>query len=353
MAMLRPLAEEGQLEAVERLGALLVRQGEADEVLAMVRRALADPLFHPIDVAVELTRGMGRDEEVIGLLRPVVDAGRGLDCLLASVLERDGRMAEAVAVQSACIRRGPYAVEDAEQLADLLARHDPAALADLAAGGRAFAVRRLARWHEEQGRIDDAVAVLAPLAARLRRKKEHGLVHHAVASWLGPVTAAALNRNAAWLLADLLARHGRVEEALAVLRPAASADPALVRPLCLMLIGQGRPDEARAAVAEIVAEGRPDPVTLRLEWIEALVACGRHEQAIAELRADPEADGGYARERLAALLACHGAPDEAIAMLGPDPVGNDRLLLAKALIRAGRPQDAIAMLRARPATTWV
>ncbi|GAA2341261.1 tetratricopeptide repeat protein [Dactylosporangium salmoneum] len=357
MAMLRPFADEGQREAVQRLGMLLVGQGRDEDLLAMLRQGLADNLY-PIDVVVELTRGLGRDEAVIDLLRSRIDAGRrGLESLLASVLERDGRVEEAVTVLSASLRGRSYNIEDAEQLADLLARHDPAALVDFAAGdgrnGRKFATHRLARLCEEQGRIDDAVAVLAPLAARLRRKEEHGLVHYAVASWLGPVSADALGRNEAWLLADLLARHGRVEEAITVLRPAASADPALVRPLCLLLIGQGRPDEARAVVAEVVAEGRPDPVKLRLEWIEALVACGRHEQAIAELRTDPEAGSGYAHERLAALLACFGSPDEAIAMLGPATEGWDRVLLAKALIRAGRPQDAIATMRAEPTTEWV
>ncbi|MDG6108927.1 hypothetical protein Daura_36945 [Dactylosporangium aurantiacum] len=359
MELLRPLADEGQLEAVERFGALLVGLGRDDELLAMLRRGLADHL-HPIDVVVELTRDLGRDDEVIGLLRSPVAAGAGVDSLLASVLERAGRPAEAVAVLWACIRGGPYAVQDAEQLADVLARHDPEALADLAAGHRrAFAARRYARWCEERGRVDDAVAVLAGLAARQQRKREreqrreHGLVPYRMATWYGPVTEAALNRNAAWLHADLLARHGRVQEAITVLRSAAAADPALVRPLCVLLIGQDRPDEARAVAAGIAAAGWPDPVLVRLEWIEALVAGGRHEQAIAELRTDPDADGGYARERLAALLAEAGPPDEAIAMLGPAAEGHNRILLATALIRAGRPDEAIAALHAVPATHWV
>ncbi|MEV0136575.1 hypothetical protein AB0H83_50145 [Dactylosporangium sp. NPDC050688] len=349
MVMLRPYADEGQLEAVERLGTLLIRQGRADDVLAMLRQGLDDYMY-PVDVPVELTRGLGRDDEVIELLRARIDAGRlGLESLLASVLERDGRLEEAIAAVSDSLREGSYDVADAEHLADLLARHDPAALAQYAAGddrnGRRYGAHRLARWHEEQGRIDDAVAVLAPRAARVRRMHEqHGLPHYAAAAELGRV----VRQDEPFLLADLLARHGRVDEAVTVLRTAAVAKPSLLRPLCVLLIEHDRLDEARAAVAEVVAEVWPDPVKVRLEWIEALVECGRYEQAIAELRTDPEVGSGYARERLAALLTDHGPPDEAIAMLSPAAEGWQRMLLAKALIRAGRVEEAIAAVASEP-----
>ncbi|GAA1530212.1 hypothetical protein GCM10009827_054580 [Dactylosporangium maewongense] len=355
MVMLRPYADEGHPEAVERLGTLLIQRGRADDVLALLRQGLDDYMY-PIDVPVELTRGLGRDDEVIELLRSRIDAGRlGLESLLASVLERGGRLEEAIAALSDGLRReGPYNIADAEHLADLLARHDPAALAQFAAGdgrsGRRYGAHRLARWYEEQGRIDNAVAVLAPRAARVRRTHEqHGLPHYAAAAELGRV----VRQDEPCLLADLLARHGRVDEAVTVLRTAAVAKPAVLRPLCVLLIEHDRLDEARAAVAEVVAEVWPDPVRLRLEWIEALVECGRYEQAIAELRADPEAGSGYARERLAALLTDHGPPDEAIAMLSPATERWSRMLLAKALIRAGRAEEAIAATRARPAPEQV
>ncbi|MER7283608.1 hypothetical protein ABT369_55230 [Dactylosporangium sp. NPDC000244] len=353
VVMLRPYADEGHSVAVERLGTLLIQQGRADDVLAMLRQGLDDYMY-PIDVPVELTRGLGRDDEVIELLRSRIDAGRlGLESLLASVLERDGRLEEAIAALSDGLREGPYNVADAQHLADLLARHDPAALAQFAAGddrsGRRYGAHRLARWYEEQGRIDDAVAVLAPRAARVcRTHEQHGLPHYAA-----PQLGWVVGQDEPRLLADLLARHGRVDEAVTVLRTAAVAKPALLRPLCVLLIEHDRLDEAQAAVAEVVAEVWPDPVRLRLEWIEALVECGRYEQAIADLRADPEAGSGYARERLAALLADHGPPDEAIAMLSPAAEGWSRILLAKALIRAGRAEEAIAATRARPATEQV
>ncbi len=352
-AMLRPFADEGRPEAVRRLGMLLVRHGRDDEVLAMLRQGLADVLY-PVDVVVELTRGLGRDEEVIGLLRSRLDTGPGgIEGLLASVLDRAGRPGEAITVLTEYLREGSYDIADDEKLADLLARHDPATLTDLAGtGGHPDAARRLARLYEDEGRIDDAVAVLAPLAGRLRRQEQRGFHHYPPETWPGYTIGSALRRNETWLLADLLARHGRVEEAITVLRPAASIDPVLVRPLCVLLINHGRPDEARAVVAgfvaEFVAEGWQDPVMLHLEWIEALVESGRHEQAIAELRADPAATSGYARERLAALLTGFGSPHEAVALLGPDAEGSARGLLVDALIRAGRPEDAIAARRAVP-----
>jgi hypothetical protein len=178
------------------------------------------------------------------------------------VLERDGRLEEAIAALSDGLGGGgSYDLAEAQQLADLLARHDPAALAHFAAGddrsGRRYGAHRLARWYEEQGRIDNAVAVLAPRAARVRRiHEQHGLPHYAAAAELGRV----VRQDESYLLADLLARHGRDDEAVTVLRTAAVAKPALLRPLCVLLIEHDRLDEARAAVAAVVAEVWPDPV---------------------------------------------------------------------------------------------
>ncbi len=344
VALLRPHAGRGHREAVEQLGALLVRLGRGEEVVGMLRDGLGD-FGYPFDVVVELTRGLGHDEEVIGLLR----GRRGLEGLLAAVLERSGRTERAIAVLSAVVDNGSYDIADAEHLADLLARHDPAALAARTTGnGGRYAAHRLARLHEEQGRVGEAVALLASLAARRRRKGQHRPNHFAVAAILGPVTARIHEADEAWLLAGLLVRHGRVDEAVAGLRRATRDDLALLRPMCRLLIGLDRLDEARAAVAEVVAEGPADEVRLRLELVEALAECGRHDQAIAELRADPGVGGGYPRDRLVALLASSGPPDEAIAMLGAVTEPWAPPLLATALLRADRPEDAIAVMRPGP-----
>jgi thioredoxin-like negative regulator of GroEL len=242
---------------------------------------------------------------------------------LATVLERQGRVNEAQSVLLSSLRGGySYYVNHAEQLADILARHNPAELAGFVAGdGHEYGAYRLAELLEEQGRVEEAVAVLSPFAAKG-------------------------DRNVAGALADLLARHGRADEAIEVLRPVAMADPeCLIRQLCTLLIGQGRPDEALAVIDDIAAQGRLNPFDLRMERIEVLIECGRTEQAITDLRADPGADAGYARVRLAELLADAGRLDEAVAVLRPARERWIRSLLAKLLTRQGRPEEAVAVMR--------
>lgn len=216
-----------------------------------------------------------------------------------------------------------YYVNHAEQLADIMARHNPAELASFVAGdGREYGAYRLAELLEEEGRVEEAVAVLLPFAA-------------------------TGDRNVATTLADLLARHGRDDEAIEVLRPVAMADPeCLICQLCTLLIRQGRPDEALAALDDVVAQGGLHPFDLRMERVEVLVECGRTEQAIADLRADQDVDAGYPRARLAELLADAGRLDEAVAVLRPARERWIRPPLAKLLIRQGRPEEAVAVMHA-------
>jgi tetratricopeptide (TPR) repeat protein len=322
IALVRPLAEAGERRAVVRLATLLAAQGRIDEVFRVLRPGLADSYL--AGALVELTSGRGRDDEVAASLRPFADAGRkAFEGLLATVLDRQGRVDEAVGLLLASLRGGSsYYVNHAEQLADILARHDPDALAGFVAGdGGEYAAYRLADLFEEHGRVDEAVGVLSPFAV-------------------------AGNTNAAGVLADLLARHGRADEAIQVLRPAAMADPeCLIRPLCTLLIGQGRLDDALVVIDEVAAQSGLDPVDLRMERIEVLVEGGQTEQAIADLRADLDAAGGYARARLAELLTDAGRPDEAIAVLLPNRERWIRSALAKLLIRQGRPEEAVVVIR--------
>ncbi|MET7398029.1 hypothetical protein ABZS66_31515 [Dactylosporangium sp. NPDC005572] len=320
--LVRPLADAGERLAVVRLAELLAGQGRIDEMFTVLRPGLAD--WYLAGALVELTAGLGRDDEVAELLRPFADAGdQQFEGFLATVLERQGRANEAVTLLLSSLRGGyAYYVNHAEQVADILARHDPAGLAGFVAGdGEEYGAYRLAELFEEQGRVEEAVAVLSPFAA-------------------------AGDTNVAATLADLLARHGRADEAITVLRPAAMADPeCLIRPLCMLLVGQGRPDDALAVIEDVAAQGRLDPSDQRAERVEVLVACGRTEQAIADLRADSDALTGYARVRLAGLLADAGQLDEAVAVLLPARERWVRFQLAKLLIRQGRPEEAVAVMR--------
>jgi thioredoxin-like negative regulator of GroEL len=159
--------------------------------------------------------------------------------------------------------------------------------------------------------------------------------------------AAKLRRNESAMLADLLARHGRVDEAIEVLRPATMADPeCLLRMLCTMLIGQSRLSEARVVVDTIAARGCLDPFDVRMEWVEALLECDQIERAIADLRADPDVDTAYARTRLAELLTATSELDKAEALLTGAKDRWDRARLAHVLVLKGHPEEAIAAMRA-------
>ncbi|WP_327010836.1 hypothetical protein OHA72_28380 [Dactylosporangium sp. NBC_01737] len=146
---------------------------------------------------------------VAALLRGLADARERHPCLhrsepwnaemlLATVLQRQGRVDEAVAVlRSSYSRGGVMHVNLIEQLAGILAWHDPAALVAFVAGdGCEYAADRLAGELERQGRVDEAVSVLRPFAA-----DGNGNVAERQAE----------------ILAELLVRQGRVDEALAVL----------------------------------------------------------------------------------------------------------------------------------------
>jgi tetratricopeptide (TPR) repeat protein len=150
IGLVRPLAEAGDRLAVCRLAELLARQGRIDEVFALLVPCLASG--YGAARLVELTAGRSRDGEVLAVLRPLVTPDSlGFQSVLAELLERMGRVDEAVTLLLTALRGGrSYYVNHAKQIADILARHDPARLADFAAGdGRECGAHRLARLFEE------------------------------------------------------------------------------------------------------------------------------------------------------------------------------------------------------------
>jgi tetratricopeptide (TPR) repeat protein len=330
IALARPYAEAGERLALEHLARLLARNGRHDEAFELLRPHTKD--WFLAEALVDVTVGLGRDEEVAGLLIAHVEAGRRPDRrpaepwnamgLLATVRERQGRVDEAVALPHTCDIR---VVNDRDQLADLLARHNRQdELRDYIAGpGGEEAADRL----EERGDVEGAVEVLRPFAA-------------------------GGSPNPAVLLAELPARNDRVDEAIEVLRPVPSSmggDPEwVVRMLWTLLADEGPAEEALAVIDDLAAQAGGMGWELFCERIWLLSYCGRTEQAIAELRVHPEADTWYGAWRLSDLLADAGRLGEAIAVLQPTcSAGRNETNLAKLLIRQGRVKDAIAVLHHR------
>ncbi|GAB3830682.1 hypothetical protein [Dactylosporangium cerinum] len=156
--------------------------------------------------------------------------------------------------------------------------------------------------------------------------------------------------NAKPALAALLDRHGRTEEAIALLRtmigePSLDHQEWLADTLGTLLLRLGRPEEAVAAVDEIAASHGGMWFELLPFRTRLLVACGRTDQAIDEVRAHPEGDTSYGATLLAELLAGAGRLDEAVEALWPYR-GTCRHDLAMLLVHQGRVDLAITVASA-------
>ncbi|MFE5581918.1 hypothetical protein [Kitasatospora sp. NPDC056531] len=319
----------GKGAAFEHLTRLLARHGRGEEAFELLRPHIKEARFAA--ALVDVTEGLGRDEEVAELLaagieapaerRPNAELGlpepdNAVD-LLAAVRERQGRVDEAIALLRT---REVTSVNGRDQLADLLARHDR--------------VEEL-RAHAAEESLGDAATALAELL-ELR-----GDIEGAVEVYRAH---AAESPHEAALLARLLARHGRGDEAIEVLRALPWAkggdEDWIVATLCELYVDQRRAEEGLAYLDGVLARfGAPEWEYVRFRP-RLLAACGRLEQAIEELRAD--LDAPCAAGELASLLADAGRLEEAVAV---PAVAADRLLLAPLLLKLGRIDEAMAALR--------
>lgn len=338
MVLVRPFARDGERFALHDLALLLARHGRGDEAYALLVPHVAD--WFLAEALVEVGVGLGRGEEVAALLtariapgRPCTRCGspecgdRGLEPfnavnLLASVREEQGRTDEAVAVLRTY---GSTPVNNRDPLAELLVRHGRIdELHAYAEEERPQAVRHLAELLEARGDVAGAVEVY-------RRHAEHD------------------NWHASTLLAQLLARHGRGAEAIEVMRALDSADDWAVDLLCGLFAAEGRAEEGLAHLDALKARrGEEEWELFRLRG-PLLAACGQLDEAVEEARAHPEGGSPYAVESLAGLLADAGRPEDAVALLDADRLDHRRTL-APLLLELGRVEEAVALLRTpRPA----
>ncbi|MEU2250979.1 hypothetical protein [Streptomyces sp. NPDC019224] len=327
MAVGHPMA----LEAYTRL---LSRHGRAAEAFTMLlphadEWTLATTL---VDVAAVA----GRDEEAAALLAARMRADHrcdgpwccGLDSdtalgLLATIRERQGRIDEAVTLLR---RRQITSVNSRDQLADLLARHGriEELRAYAATDGHEEALQRLAELLEECGDVEGAIAVFGQTG--------------------GP---AAWNPNSAYELAQLLARHGRGDEAIAVMRAQADAHPGddwILHTLSELCLAQGRPSDGLAHLDALAARCGGE-VEWELFWMRLplIAACSGVDEAVERARAHPEGATWYAAEHIARLLADAGRTEEAVTVLQQHDRRNNHDL-AGCLIDLGRVEEAVAIL---------
>ncbi|MGW7198008.1 hypothetical protein [Streptomyces chryseus] len=198
---------------------------------------------------------------------------------------------------------------------------------------------RLAELLAGQGRVEEAIAVLRglPSGPAVRNSLIRLLLR---AGHIEEVRAMAYagDINARSWLAELFAEQGRFEELglLAAGRPHTS----VARLLARTLARAGRVDEGVAVLRERAERGEP----YAFDWlVDLLIENERVEQAVAVLRVRADARDGDAGHRLARLLADHGRTDEAVAVLRRRGQRSP-YLLAELLTRQGRVDEAVAVL---------
>ncbi|MEV5827562.1 hypothetical protein AB0L25_18525 [Spirillospora sp. NPDC052242] len=278
----------------------------------------------------------GRADEAFTLLRPHVEDA-WLAAVLVDVAEAAGRGEDAAALLTACIN-APRSCDDPSCSRR---RIEPFNAVDL-----------LAAIRERQGRVEEAIALLrtrettsvngrdqlADLLARHDRLEE--LREYAVAESLG---------TAAQCLAEVLEERGDVEGAIAVYRqPGRSGfgrNHVAVR-LVELLVRHGRGEEATEVLRSLA-----DSPGGEEDWIVDMLCThyvdqGRPEDGLAYLDALKARRGReeweFFRIRLPLLVAC-GRREEAIdlAMAHPE---RDTWAIAELLADAGRTEEAVALL---------
>ncbi|MEV6312620.1 tetratricopeptide repeat protein [Streptomyces sp. NPDC051840] len=336
IGLARARMEVGHPQALEFCARLLARHGHRDEALTLLLPHIDD--WFLAAAVVDVAEGTGRDDEVAGLLAARIPADHrcdtpwccpGLDAdaaigFLPTIRERQGCLGEAVALLRT---RDSTAVNGRDQLADLLARHDRIGeLYDYAETEHlGYAVQRLAELLEERGDVEGAITVYRKACDTSVRRG-----------------------NATVQLAHLMARHGRGDEAIEVVRTLADqpggAEDWILHLFCTLCTDQGRPEDGLAyldTLKERRGEEEWDPFWIRLPL---MAACDRVDEAIAQVRAHPEDGTSYAAPHIAELLAGAGRIEEAVAALRPHASTNSHELAAY-LIDLDRINDAVAVLQ--------
>ncbi|MFC9616599.1 tetratricopeptide repeat protein [Streptomyces sp. NPDC056938] len=327
--------EAGHPMALESYARLLARHGRAGEAFTLLRAHIGEP---SIAVAlVDVAAAAGCDEEAAALFTARTEhecsdfpwCCEGVDRdtaigLLATIRERQGRTDEAITL----LRTGSIALlNNREQLAALLARRGrlDELRAAAATDDSGYAVQGLARSLEERGDVEGAIAAY---------RHAGGVV--------------ALDPNSAFEFARLLARHGRGNEAIDVMRVQAGAlngDDWILHTLSELCLDQGRPEDGLAHL-DALAAARGGEEEWDLYWIRLPLIAARDgiDEAIAQARSHPEGATSYAAPHIAELFAGAGRNEEAVAVLGQHATANTHDL-AGYLIDLGRIEDAITVLQ--------
>lgn len=345
------------------------RQAQALEVLAPY---VATGWWKAAEATAELLEEWGRVEEAIALAHPYAEAGDRLALdFFARLLARHGRGDEAFALLRPHIEDWFLAAALVD-IAEAAGRDEDAAsllAARIAAGHRCDtpscsrrhvepwnAIGLLAAIRERQGRIDEAIALLHTRDATSVNSRDQLadlLARHDRIEELRTYAAAECHGHAAQRLAELLEECGDVEGAIAVYRhlggsPARQAHAAVQ--LAQLLMRHGRGDEATKVLRSLADSPGGDQ-----DWIVDMLCThyanqGRAEDGLAYLDTPKsrrgEEDWTFFRMRLQLMVAC-GLREEAIELARTHPEGGTWYAawsIAELLADAGRTEEAVAIL---------
>ncbi|MFG2913400.1 hypothetical protein ACGF0D_10980 [Kitasatospora sp. NPDC048298] len=318
----------------------LMEAGRVDEAVEVLTPHLGEPWI--LESLVDLTRGQHRDARALELLAPCAERALGgtADCrcpaaggergcrhqpsavlvLYAMVLERMGRADEAIRVLGPVVSELPRI---AWLYAELLARQGRfEQLRELATGEHAeAALTAYADGLEESGRIREAEAVL-----REALEAEHGRARPHLMKFLG--------------------RQGRLDEAVDVGRPTYEDDEGnLLHEAIDLLVRGDRPDQALELLDGLGAayvDGHPDVVHLTRFYL--LGKAGRYAEGAAEAKALSEREPGLWDSTLAWMLARDGREDEALDVLRSSTEHEAFRTVAMILGWQGRFAEAVAAI---------
>lgn len=288
--------------------------------------------------AAREARATGRHDEAVALARQAVrlaprNPGAHAELAAALRLAGDAAGAEAAAAEALALDpSNPLALSEAARLA--LARED-----------RETA---WARFEEAAAAQPDRAQPLLDLAAAARGAGDHPRARDAAHR----AAARAAESFPAWMaLASAERALGQTEAARAAFGRAAALRPDAPAPL-LGLVGlaiEGRDPQAARAVLDAAPPALRQTAGFALAEGRLAQLLGRFDQAADWFAKAVARDPGNAQATLAQAQAAvaSGRPDAAEAALAALPDGPDALLPRAALLRRrGRPQDALALLRA-------
>ncbi|WP_222106206.1 tetratricopeptide repeat protein [Catellatospora sichuanensis] len=250
-----------EMEHVELMATVLERQGLVDEAVKLL-----ESYYHRDDVIyvnhveqlADLLARHGRSARLRELA--AAPGGENAAYRLAEVLEQQGRLDDATAQLRPLAAGDPNA---ASYLADLLARHDRTgeAVAVLRTAANSiptaadWLLRQMSTLLVDQGRAEEALALIDEFAGPGLMDSEYFLNRVYVLERCGQVDEAIAELRAhpdseAWYLAGtttrLLAGAGRIDEAIELLSPSAGEPSANTALLAELLVKQGRAEDAIA-----------------------------------------------------------------------------------------------------------